>query len=680
MTEALNQTFAMRSDDPHIESSMLASSPGFITNSGTPDEAEFADIRERFGDPRANVKPDDYYVFRMVASGDGLDSYYTRQDVETSFDTMMRDLIKGQALLGSHLMATFPYGSSFQGSVEAADPTRHEYEGSFFPQWDTPELRTKNWLIGKYFIGRDVEVNGQSTNHLIRSLELGNVRKASISFMVGQYVCGIDGLDLISTMFGPMPDEECNHFPGIAYDDGKGAKQIAWALMKNNTLVETSLVYKNASPSSMLLRKAEALASRGQLSAKAIDQLESRFQVRLPRYQQRVWTQPVETSGTAGVSNVISTTTNGSTWYTTVTAAGEETVQEELDMAGRRRGGDDAARELAREALTAEPEPTQEESAETDGEAVSDAEIQPTDAAPETDAPVSESVDETEVAGTDEGAEEPTEAAAEAEAAEAPADETPETPDATEATEPETPDAVSEASEPAEEREAEAEVAAEAAAPAGEESEGDEDPKNESTREEDVVATFVAAADRLVSSLARSPDAFDSGQLAVTARAERAIDLALIDAGCDVTVGSHVARVFETRSKAISEQLGTPITVEAIRSLQARADLGDTLYEELVKDAVAARTGAQGESFNAPKYRDLLMSARDVAYVKEEIASWKDAKGARFTPGRQSTPRPVADVRPTKEELKRLPEAPAGLGSTKASPARSTSILEPRKK
>lgn len=628
-----NPDFTSRraADEMHVESSMVSTGPGYITQSGTPTDEQFEFIRGNFGDPRANVKPTDYYAFRMIASGDGLDSYYTRQDIATSFPNFVRDLRKGQSVLGSHKADTFSYGSSFGGEVMPADESRSEYEGTFYPQWDTPDLRTKQWLVGDYYITRGVTLNNQSSDDLVRSMELGGVRKASISFMVGQYVCGIDGHDLMSTMFGPMPDEACNHFPGVAYEG-----QIAWALMKNNTLVETSLVYKNASPSSMLLRKAETLAVRGVLSAKDIEKLEGRFQVRLPRFEARVF--PVAT-----------TTSNGAT-----TNAIYITGTEDMSMGTGRKGGDAVVRELAREALIAEPEVEQTEAvAEVSEEAAA-----ATSAVAETEVEAAAAVETEETA---EIAETEAEAEVEAVAEVAPAAE--------------------EAEEVAAEVEAETEVEAEAEV-VEEVAEAEEEvaTQSEGTREEDAVTAFVDAADRLASALARNPDAFDSGSLSVAARAERAIDLALVDAGCDTTVGGHVARTFETRSRALRDALGEPLTVEAIRNLQSKATLGDTLYDELVKDAVAERTRAQGESFNAAKYRDLLLAARDVAYVKEEIESWKDAKRDRFTPGRSVVPRQVADARPTREERKSLPEAPAALTASKtATTDPSRNILDPRK-
>jgi hypothetical protein len=132
---------------------------------------------------------------------------------------------------------------------------------------------------------RGITLNGQPVDDLIRAMEAGVVRKASVSFYVGQYRCGIDGQPMVADFFGPMGDgETCNHFPGIEYKDAG----IAYADMEDNDLLETSMVYKNASPGAMLLRKAEDLAVRGLLPAADIARIEERFAHRLPRFERRV--------------------------------------------------------------------------------------------------------------------------------------------------------------------------------------------------------------------------------------------------------------------------------------------------------------------------------------------------------------------------------------------------------
>jgi hypothetical protein len=65
---------------------------------------------------------------------------------------------------------------------------------------------------------------------------------------------------------------------------------MAYARMHDADLLETSWVYKNASPSAMLLRRANALAKAGHLDARSVASIEERYRVRLPAFEQTVWT------------------------------------------------------------------------------------------------------------------------------------------------------------------------------------------------------------------------------------------------------------------------------------------------------------------------------------------------------------------------------------------------------
>jgi hypothetical protein len=246
-------------------------------------------IRAHAGVP---VEAKDVYPFRMVAASDGVDSYWTQHDLDASLKPMAEDLQRGQSLLGNHVYETFAYGSSVDGRVVRADEESPIYEASFARE--VPEnLRTKHWLVGDYYVVRGLKLNGEETDSIIRAMELGAVRKASISFMVDEYRCGIDGKDMLLArmMSGAgkrheVEETECMHIPGVDYgDDG-----LAWAIMHGAQLIETSLVYKNSSPSSLLLRKAEELARAGLLSIAQVAQAESRFGVRLPSFERKVWT------------------------------------------------------------------------------------------------------------------------------------------------------------------------------------------------------------------------------------------------------------------------------------------------------------------------------------------------------------------------------------------------------
>lgn len=427
------------------------------------------------GDGSANHE--DVYGFRMIASGDGLDFYFTQQG-ESSLNNYVRDLKAGQSLLGSHDIGTFSYGQSYDASIDPADPTAAYYEAAFYRQYAAdPSLATKRVVVGKYFVVRGVELNGQKTDDLIKSMRVGGVRKASISFTVGRYVCSIDHTDMVNTFFGPMGDEGegCNHFPGVEYSDGKGAKLLATAVMEDNDLLETSLVYKNASPSAMLIRKAEDLARQGRLPAKDLARLEERLHVRLPQHDRGLY-----------------------------------------------------------------PAPRLEDNRMSDD---------PTKTGPEPETPG--------LGGDVE-----------------PKPETPETPEA--------------------------------------------------------------------------PDTADTPAAPVEPEESEAVR----------SIRSRMTQV-DTRDAEIKKVLGDQeFTVETVRSLKADADLGAELYKVVVEEAVTARIGVQGEGFDQAKYRQVLVSLRDVDYVQKEIESYGGAKRKVFSPGRQVDPPPATDPG---EPTPPVQDAPKGL-------------------
>ena len=177
--------------------------------------------------------------------------------------------------------------------LEQADPTAPIYEAAFYRQYAArPELATTQYVVGNYFLVRGVTLNGQPTDDLIKAMRMGGVRKASISFTVGKYQCGLCNRDMMQTFFGPWPDEDggCTHFPGVEYK----SEGLAWAWMMDADLMETSLVYKNASPSAMLVRKAEELAVRGMFPKGEAARVEERLraaypQLRLPAHDRTVY-------------------------------------------------------------------------------------------------------------------------------------------------------------------------------------------------------------------------------------------------------------------------------------------------------------------------------------------------------------------------------------------------------
>lgn len=252
-------------------------------------EAAIARIRQ-IGDPDAKLTVADVYPFRAIAASDGLDSYFTKHDVARGLLPMAADFSAGRSVLGNHDYGTFSYGSTFGAEVVDAQEDAPEYEAAFYPKYaGEKRFRTGKWLVSSGYVTRGMaDMGGQaSSDSVIRGMESGGIRRISISFIPGSYQCGIDGKDMVATFFGPMGDEDdgCSHFPGVDYgEDGPGH-----ALMLDSRALEKSLVYMNASPSAMLLRKAEVMASRGMLRSQDKAIVESRFGIRLPAFERRLF-------------------------------------------------------------------------------------------------------------------------------------------------------------------------------------------------------------------------------------------------------------------------------------------------------------------------------------------------------------------------------------------------------
>lgn len=59
-----------------------------------------------------------------------------------------------------------------------------------------------------------------------------------------------------------------------------------------------------------------------------------------------------------------------------------------------------------------------------------------------------------------------------------------------------------------------------------------------------------------------------------------------------------------------------------VEKMKVRAALGDEYMHDLVEEAVAARTRAQADKFDATKYRAVLVASGDIEFIKAEIKSY----------------------------------------------------------
>jgi hypothetical protein len=613
-----------------------------------------------------DVSMDDVYPFRAIAASDGIDSYFTKQDVSKALKPMAADFAAGRSVLGNHDYETFSYGSTIDGKVVAANVDAPEYEPSFYGEVikAKPELATSKWLQTEAYVIRGLDLNGNKSDSLIKGMELGGIRRISISFVVGRYVCGIDGKDMLQGWFGdPYPEdpwdenpEMCSHFPGVEYPD----VGYAFAIMENNRALEQSMVYMNSSPSAMLLRrpglqrKAEAMAARGLLDPKQRATVEQRFAVRLPSFDRRAFVvaKPDDTDKEAVAETkeeAMSEKAHGRlTVVTTTDGKGTETVKvtpdandpatainvelkpgETLEQGGGGMGP-------GGKAASAEAERSTQPTPETETDLRTHLTATPPDGHGETvEAPAT--VDEmttlhsslhsgeTANAGHSHGT------ASEAVKPEAAREVT--TPETDEATEDE------EAEEPVE------------------------------PTAQTVTQAFVDSTQRLVAFAVRMPEAFASDEMAAVYAAERSVEQALADLGAERTVAADVTRLHETRDKVLRDVLGTDLTVEAVRKVMAEASDGREAKDQRVRDTIAARIGVQGEKFDRATYEAMLRT-QDMPAIQSELDAWKEAKRERFTAGRSVIPRDIKDGK----VARRAPARPADKPAASEEP----NILSPR--
>jgi hypothetical protein len=111
-----------------------------------------------------------------------------------------------------------------------------------------------------------------------QKLRAGITRDVSVGFYGAQYRCSICDRDMLR-------DWDCMHMPGGMYPkrgaaDGEMVRAVAY--VENARLAEVSTVYDGATPGAGVL-KAYREANAGRLKPEAVDLIEQRYRIRLPR-------------------------------------------------------------------------------------------------------------------------------------------------------------------------------------------------------------------------------------------------------------------------------------------------------------------------------------------------------------------------------------------------------------
>lgn len=75
---------------------------------------------------------------------------------------------------------------------------------------------------------------------------------------------------------------------------------------------------------------------------------------------------------------------------------------------------------------------------------------------------------------------------------------------------------------------------------------------------------------------------------------------------------------------------------EAVRQLKKEAQQGRRYLADVIDSAVRSRVKAQGDTFNADSYRQMLTLSGDIDHIKDEIDSYERLAKERFVGGRQT--------------------------------------------
>lgn len=86
--------------------------------------------------------------------------------------------------------------------------------------------------------------------------------------------------------------------------------------------------------------------------------------------------------------------------------------------------------------------------------------------------------------------------------------------------------------------------------------------------------------------------------------------------------------------RSILKELGDDASIETVRSLKDKAEIGERAFNEKLDELVKARV-AIGQEFDQEKYKEQMRSM-DVDFIEDQTRLFEDIKKAEFKPGRQT--------------------------------------------
>ena len=86
--------------------------------------------------------------------------------------------------------------------------------------------------------------------------------------------------------------------------------------------------------------------------------------------------------------------------------------------------------------------------------------------------------------------------------------------------------------------------------------------------------------------------------------------------------------------RSILKELGDDASIETVRSLKEKAEIGERAFNEKLDELVKARV-AIGQEFDQEKYKEQMRSM-DVDFIEDQTRLFEDIKKSEFKPGRQT--------------------------------------------
>lgn len=86
--------------------------------------------------------------------------------------------------------------------------------------------------------------------------------------------------------------------------------------------------------------------------------------------------------------------------------------------------------------------------------------------------------------------------------------------------------------------------------------------------------------------------------------------------------------------RSILKELGDDASIETVRSLKEKAEIGERAFNEKLDELMKARV-AIGQEFDQEKYKEQMRSM-DVDFIEDQTRLFEDIKKAEFKPGRQT--------------------------------------------